>query len=138
MTSKEDRLEATKEEIHKKLQKLNQRLRIMRTLDEQQTDTIKELKKTDASNTGKVLIAAKKADISTKQEYLDLAQDAFKALTENCNGQQLSIQAEKDHISRIKTQISTEKQILAGYKLRISQIQEENVELETQIKKVNR
>jgi hypothetical protein len=35
----------------------------MKTLDENQTSTIKELKKTDTANIGKVLIVAKQADI---------------------------------------------------------------------------
>jgi hypothetical protein len=137
MTSNEDRLEDTKHEIKKKLEKIERRLYNMRRLDERKTGTIKELKKTDASNTGKVLIAAKQADISKKQEDLAQAEEDWKSLKETCDGQQLSIQAEKDRASHVKTQISEEKQFLEDYKLQIIQNQEQNVELETQIKKVN-
>ena len=137
MTSNEDRLENTKHEIHKKLKKLERRLQNMRTLDEKQTSTIKELKKTDTPNIGKVLIEEKKADISQKQEDLAQAEGDVNDLTLACNHKQLSIKGEKDHISRMKTHILTDQEILAGFRLQIIEIEKETVELETQIKKVN-
>jgi len=137
MKSNEDRLEDTKHEIKKKLEKLHRRLQNMKTLDENQTSTIKELEKPDTAKIGKVLIETKRADISQKQEDLAQTEKDWEALKKTCDGQQLSIKGEEDHISRAKTRISTDTQILAGYRLRIIEIESKNVELETQIIKMN-
>ena len=137
MKSNEDRLEDTKHEIQKKLVKIERRLQNMKTLDENQTSTIKELKKTDTANIGKVLIVAKQADISKTQENLAQAAKDWEELKKTCDGQQLSINNEKAHILRMETQKPKDEQILADCKLQITEIEKGNVELETQIRKVN-
>jgi len=139
MTSNEDRLENTKHEIHNKLGKLERRLNNMKTLDEQQTSTITDLYNTsNSTETGKVLIEAKRAYISKTQEDLAQAEDNVNDLTLSCNNQQLSINDEKADILRMETQKPKDHEMLEQYRADVINIANANAVLETQIQDVNR
>ncbi len=134
MTSSSDRLEATKDEIRKKLEELAGRLDKMKKLHEIQTSTITDLENTfNSTDAGQVLIKAKEEAIkSANAELVDQQQDLTDA-TLVSRGQKTAIQMAKKDILSLETQIQTDQKLLDAHKVTLNVLQTEKLALEKKI-----
>ncbi len=137
MTSNSDRLKATKEDIHAKLQQLEQRLKIMARLDERQTDTIEQLNNVfNMKDTGALLISRKNEEISKQKEDLVDTQKHWDVIETGCNDLRSDITHEKASILTLETQQKKAQETFAEYKVELIQIEKENRALKTQIEEM--
>ena len=137
MTSSLDRLEATKDEINKKLENLSERLSIMERLDKRQTDTIEQLNNVfNMKDTGALLISRKNEEISKQKEDLGDTQKHWDFIETGCNDLRSDITHKKASILTLEREQQKDHENFAEYKVELIRIEVENRALKTQIEEM--